>query len=610
MKLLKMKKNVFLLLLSVSFGFSQIHYEPYAPKVKRTSGVITAELYSADLDKLGYSIKNGRFVRQHIKVKYNPEHGLLSVEGSGGNNLTFGLMAFNSDDMWLGSSEKKYEINYFYKNVDFVDYDLKNQISKIKIDVPIEDFQTDIVCEGDKYLFAFQNDFFNSRKKLFCSDQIPEGFFVRQRIDDFSYSNNLFLLEKKKRCKKGDLYREEDNSCVELPKNSHWIDTLEYVYDCDSGYVVWQDGCAKQAECTSETEIVSDDGVHCENIPANAHKVSDYSWVCDFGYVNSQYNSQYGHGCVKEASCTLETEIVSGDGVHCENIPVNAHKVSDYSWVCDSGYVNINEVCIKPVDRCGGFARWNKYAARCIDLKENAHWVYDDPDLLEQSCDSGYIEKYGGCVKAVCYEANWIFSDNTLQNCRLIPDNAYKTSPYEFSCYSGFEYDVESERCVKKTTPNNLSLELAAFGGGTAESISAGGELGLEWFWGRRVNFGPAASFGFFYEDHKELSLEGARLNLAVALAFGPERWKFYLRPFLLINVSSKVVYEFEDSAQLWWSTPVYTNGLELGLRFGNSLDNDLAVDCFLSFGTPMLREEKVSSNTLVVLLGIRFVLF
>lgn len=551
-----MKKTV-LLLLSVSFGFSQIHYEPYAPKVKRTSGVITAELFSADLGKLGYSIKNGRFVRQHIKIKYNPEHGLLSVEGSGGrNNLTFGLMTFNSDDMWLGSSEKKYEINYFYKSVDFVDYDLKNQISKIKIDVPIENFQTDIVCEGNKYLFAFQNDFFNSRKKLFCSNQVPEGFFVRQRIDDFSYSNSLFLLEKKKRCKKGDLYREEDNSCVELPKNSHWIDTLEYVYDCDSGYVVWQDGCAKQAECTSETEIVSEDRVNCENIPANAHKVSDYSWACDFGYVN------------------------------------------------------INDVCIKPVDRCGSFARWNKYAERCIDLKENAHWVYDDPNLLDQSCDSGYIEKYGGCVKAYCYEANWIFSDRTLQDCRLIPDNAYKTSPYEFSCYSGFEYDVESELCVKKTTPNNLSLELAAFGGGTAESIRAGGELGLEWFWGRRVNFGPAASFGFVYEDHKELALEGAQLNLAVALAFGPERWKFYLRPFLLINVSSKVVYKFEDSAQLWWSTPAYTNGLELGWRFENSLDNNFAVDCFLSFGTPMLREESASSNTMVVLLGIRFVLF
>ncbi len=197
-----MKKIVFLLLLSVSFGFSQIHYEPYAPKVKRTSGVITAELYSADLDKLGYSIKNGRFVRQHIKVKYNPEHGLLSVDGSGGENLTFGLMAFNSDDMWLGSSEKKYEINYFYKNVDFVDYDLKNQISKIKIDVPIEDFQTDIVCENNKYLLPFRMIFLILVKNCFARIKYQKDFLYGKELMTFPIQAIFFYWKRKNVVKK------------------------------------------------------------------------------------------------------------------------------------------------------------------------------------------------------------------------------------------------------------------------------------------------------------------------------------------------------------------------------------------------------------------------
>lgn len=539
-----LKKLIFLLwLISAPLCFSQIQYEPYAPKLKRESGVLTAELYSADLRKVGFSIKNGKFIQQRVKVRYNPVYGLMDISGSVVEKpeVFVQILAYNSDGMWLGSSDA-YEVNFQFTGVFFVEPLLEKQISKIEIKIPPESFQSDVVCNvKGSLLFAY----YNSPTELFCSSQIPEDFWVKQIIEDFSYSQNLYLLERKKHCYYDKIWDEEDNSCLKIPENAHRVD--ETHWECDSGFYEVRGVCLASAVCNDFEVTIRNSWNYqeCEKIPENSHKVDDEYWLCDSGFYEVK------------GKC-LSLALAPAPDVEFEKIPENDRKV------------------------------------------DNEHW----------KCDSGYINKDGFCEKAYCGDL-WVFSDSSLFECRLIPENAYKVNPFEFSCNLGYEYDSTEDLCKKKySISTNLSLEFGGFFGYSESIFNGGGEIGLEFLLGKEFNFGPAITVSGIFEEHDGLFFSGVRMNFAILLGLGPKSglWKIYLRPFLSSNLLTSVEYETKEDEQRWWNSPANTQGVEFGWRLGNSLEKDFACDFYFSFGEQMFRDEEASKNT-VVLFGLRFIL-
>lgn len=76
----------------------------------------------------------------------------------------------------------------------------------------------------------------------------------------------------------------------------------------------------------------------------------------------------------------------------CYNIPTNAHAVvsSNDAWLCDYGYEEANNRCIKKGSRSYFKGRW-------YTIPANAHAVVSSTDAW--LCDDGYREWYNMCVK-------------------------------------------------------------------------------------------------------------------------------------------------------------------------------------------------------------------
>lgn len=238
------------------------------------------------------------------------------------------------------------------------------------------------------------------------------------------------------RCDSASRYDEATNTCVKLPMHAHWNDSVSNGWTCDIEYIPYGAGCIEKAICSSEQRYDASVNICIDPFPHSRWTGLQNEYTCDAGYVDMGYGS-----CVKKADCThynaddnscyekpehshwlysRGNEWECDEGFHhgfsdelrgvcfkcdgetqfdsvteqCVTKPDNAEWISEGSWECRDGYVNINGHCEEKVS-CWFGKRYNEQLNQCVSKPSHAHW--SDSYSSGWECDYGYYESYGEC---------------------------------------------------------------------------------------------------------------------------------------------------------------------------------------------------------------------
>lgn len=510
-------------------------------------------------------------------IRIDIQNRLVDVDDCNVNRINF----YTKDDMWLGDisrsneeDEPNFDANYSYQDVNF------------RFDMAVAAyFRVD---------FAYMTKFATPGNLWMVS--CPED--MAKAIDKQGYG----ICFKPYQCGLEE-YSVDKFSCATLPKNAVRLREDGFACDEDFGWNTDEGYCDGSYSKCSGGSVLSQDGRFCTEIPENSRKVSETDWRCNEGYV-------------------------AKDG-YCVEIPENAYAVDGYSWACNDGFAEQDETC-KPRVTCT-VAQYNVSEFECADLPLHAHKVYYGD--VPWACNEGFLEYDGSCRKiAVCTETQYYINEFT---CGTLPENSHRVygSGDFWECDEDYiEREgacevappvptsiniVTAESEIPWVLPGNLSMEFAVIVGVPSvilgdpddDMVVAEFELGGEWLFGSAYILGPAATIvGIIDNRYDDALLFNARLKLSLMMGFDINNAYWYVRPFISINLGISTDLESSDVSD-FLDVPAAVGGLELGFRFGNSVENNMAMDVFLSVA-PLAIRDKYFEEDFVYSFGVRFVAF
>lgn len=510
-------------------------------------------------------------------VRIDIQNRLVDVDDCNVNRINF----YTKDDMWLGDisrsneeDEPNFDANYSYQDVNFR-FDIA-VAAYFRVDFA---FVTKYATPGNLWMVR-------------CPEDLTKA------IDKQGYG----ICFKPYQCGLEE-YAVDKFSCATLPKNAVRLREDGFACDEDFGWNTDEGYCDGSYSKCSGGSVLSQDGRLCTEIPENSRKVSETDWLCNEGYV-------------------------AKDGF-CVEIPENAYAVDAYSWACNDGFAEQDETC-KPRVTCT-VAQYNVSEFECADLPLHAHKVYYGD--VPWACNEGFLEYDGSCRKiAVCTETQFYINEFT---CGSLPENSHRVygSGDFWECDEGYiEREgtcevappdptsiniVTAESKTPWVLPGNLSMEFAVIVGVPSvilgdpddDMVVAEFELGGEWLFGSAYILGPAATIvGIIDNRYDDALLFNARLKLSLMMGFGINNAYWYVRPFISINLGISTDLESSDVSD-FLDAPAAVGGLELGFRFGNSVENNMAMDVFLSVA-PLAIRDKYFEEDFVYSFGVRFVAF
>ena len=372
---------------------------------------------------------------------------------------------------------------------------------------------------------------------------------------------------KKKNCEPNEIYQELDNECYELPEHAQWADgaSSSNEFYCDDGYIadyVYRE-CKEKVKACDENSVVSKDELSCERIPVLAHKINEYRWVCDEGYKRVE------NSCWPLATCEGPDEFYASD-TECGMIPENAHK-EGRKWECNKGFVRNSEY---------------GHNGHCDEIPQNAHLV----DRTTWECDEGFLERRGQCIIDECDDNQII---DTLENiCVDIPKHAYKWDKYSAYCNEGFHEDDDG--CVRDPIVLNMSVLLRGqFEGGLGEFLyepqkdyennsAILGFLGVGLAMEIVVNDNVTVGIGDMlkmdwhsYEIKKSHTEQKYNISflengISAFLAVGSQSTKIFAKPVFVMNIAESVSTNDVEAVH---ERKKYGYALESGVRFNEKHD-------------------------------------
>lgn len=259
------------------------------------SKVLTYEEYAAGFKDsanrpIDYDDKSVRRNFEYLKVKYNPEVGLVKILAENlevDDSTLFAIInVYDSDSMWLGRSDTL-ELNYSYKNQFFLGDTLVKFAKFIDVVIKRKEDKSfyffDRSYSSCKYpydtLFKVSYSLLQPKYWEFLSYETCDITFIEKQlgVDPFScywiwtkdnevklvpYENcddktKYFGLDSTSNecilrtiCEEGEIYDSVNNSCYLIfPANSHLNRYGEW--ECDLGYVMIDGSCEAKAECDS-----------------------------------------------------------------------------------------------------------------------------------------------------------------------------------------------------------------------------------------------------------------------------------------------------------------------------------------------------------------------